>query len=94
MRDKIDWLIEIADDLPYMDFCRWVRAVYWNLRERVHPFLPLLEIIFEKHAVRNGICANFAKGTRFRRYLTACRTIKVVPRAVFFFYNMIICKTR
>ena len=31
MGNKIDWLIEIADDLPYMDFCRWVKVVYWNL---------------------------------------------------------------
>lgn len=31
MRGKIDRLIEITDDLPYMDFCRWVRVVYWNL---------------------------------------------------------------
>lgn len=30
-RDFIGEFLTIADDLSYMDFCRWVRVVYWNL---------------------------------------------------------------
>lgn len=30
-RDFVGEYLIIADNLPYMDFCRWVRVVYWNL---------------------------------------------------------------
>ena len=27
----IDTLIEAADNLPYMDYCRWLAVVRWNV---------------------------------------------------------------
>nr|DAH15745.1 MAG TPA: hypothetical protein [Bacteriophage sp.] len=33
MKDKgyIDYLIDMADSLPYMDYCRLMSVLYWNL---------------------------------------------------------------
>lgn len=29
--DYIDKMIEIADNIPYMDYCRLLAVLYWNL---------------------------------------------------------------
>lgn len=29
--DYIDGLLEAADSMPYMDYCRLFRVIYWNL---------------------------------------------------------------
>lgn len=29
--DYIDHLIEAADNIPYMDYCRLFTVIYWNL---------------------------------------------------------------
>ena len=31
MKVDVDRLIERADNLPYMDYCRLLLVVYWNL---------------------------------------------------------------
>lgn len=31
MESYVDILINRADNLLYMDFCRWLVVVYWNL---------------------------------------------------------------
>ena len=33
--DYVDKLINRADNLLYMDFCRWLVVVYWNLYVRL-----------------------------------------------------------